>query len=148
MFYWSGRHDSNVRPLPPHGSALPNCATPRPDFQGRWMCDLPDSIGTRCQTAPRPDQISREDGCATFPTPSGRATKLRHAPTRFSGKMDVRPSRPHRDALPNCATPQCGGDITCAADWMVRWAIQRDGALSLSAQCRTYDRGAAFTSAL
>ena len=27
--FWSGRHDSNVRPLPPHGSALPNCATPR-----------------------------------------------------------------------------------------------------------------------
>ena len=26
---WSGRLDSNQRPLEPHSSALPNCATPR-----------------------------------------------------------------------------------------------------------------------
>src|SRR5205807_675984 len=31
---WSGRHDLNVRPLPPHGSALPNCATPRTEPKG------------------------------------------------------------------------------------------------------------------
>src|SRR5574337_684755 len=28
-FYWSGRRDSNSRPLAPHASALPGCATPR-----------------------------------------------------------------------------------------------------------------------
>ena len=27
---WSGREDSNFRPLAPHASALPGCATPRP----------------------------------------------------------------------------------------------------------------------
>jgi hypothetical protein len=26
---WSGREDSNLRPLAPHASALPSCATPR-----------------------------------------------------------------------------------------------------------------------
>ena len=26
---WSGREDSNFRPLAPHASALANCATPR-----------------------------------------------------------------------------------------------------------------------
>ncbi len=26
---WSGREDSNLRPLAPHASALPGCATPR-----------------------------------------------------------------------------------------------------------------------
>ncbi len=29
MKYWSGRDDSNIRPLAPHASALPNCATAR-----------------------------------------------------------------------------------------------------------------------
>src|ERR1700722_18753443 len=28
---WSGRQDSNLRPLAPHASALPGCATPRPE---------------------------------------------------------------------------------------------------------------------
>lgn len=28
-FYWSGRCDSNTRPLAPHASTLPGCATPR-----------------------------------------------------------------------------------------------------------------------
>ena len=28
---WSGREDSNFRPLAPHASALPGCATPRTD---------------------------------------------------------------------------------------------------------------------
>ena len=28
---WSGREDSNLRPLAPHASALPGCATSRPD---------------------------------------------------------------------------------------------------------------------
>lgn len=27
--FWSGRRDSNSRPLAPHASALPGCATPR-----------------------------------------------------------------------------------------------------------------------
>ena len=27
---WSGREDLNLRPLAPHASALPDCATPRP----------------------------------------------------------------------------------------------------------------------
>ena len=27
--YWSGREDSNFRPLAPHASTLPGCATPR-----------------------------------------------------------------------------------------------------------------------
>ncbi len=28
-YFWSGRRDSNSRPLAPHASALPGCATPR-----------------------------------------------------------------------------------------------------------------------
>ncbi len=28
-FFWSGREDSNFRPLAPHASTLPGCATPR-----------------------------------------------------------------------------------------------------------------------
>ncbi len=30
--YWSGRKDLNLRPLAPHASTLPGCATPR--FEG------------------------------------------------------------------------------------------------------------------
>ncbi len=29
LVYWSGRCDSNTRPLAPHASTLPGCATPR-----------------------------------------------------------------------------------------------------------------------
>ena len=29
--FWSGREDLNLRPLDPQSSALPDCATPRPD---------------------------------------------------------------------------------------------------------------------
>ena len=29
FFYWSGREDSNLRPLAPHANALPGCATSR-----------------------------------------------------------------------------------------------------------------------
>ncbi len=29
---WSEREDSNLRPLEPHSSTLPNCATPRPRY--------------------------------------------------------------------------------------------------------------------
>lgn len=29
MFFWSGRHDSNMRPSDPKSDALPGCATPR-----------------------------------------------------------------------------------------------------------------------
>ncbi len=32
-FIWSGREDSNFRPLAPHASALANCATPRIGLQ-------------------------------------------------------------------------------------------------------------------
>ena len=32
MLNWSGRPDLNRRPLAPHASALPGCATPRPNF--------------------------------------------------------------------------------------------------------------------
>ena len=39
---WSGREDLNFRPLQPHCSALPDCATPRPE----WAKTLvPDSGG-------------------------------------------------------------------------------------------------------
>ena len=31
--YWSGREDLNLRPLEPHSSALPDCATPRRSFR-------------------------------------------------------------------------------------------------------------------
>ena len=31
---WSGREDLNLRPLAPHASALPGCATPRPALSG------------------------------------------------------------------------------------------------------------------
>ena len=33
LFSWSGRQDLNLRPLAPHASALPGCATPRPRWQ-------------------------------------------------------------------------------------------------------------------
>ena len=29
VFIWSGREDLNLRPLAPHASTLPGCATPR-----------------------------------------------------------------------------------------------------------------------
>jgi hypothetical protein len=29
---WSGRKDLNLRPLAPHASTLPDCATPRLDW--------------------------------------------------------------------------------------------------------------------
>ena len=29
VFIWSGRKDLNLRPLAPHASTLPDCATPR-----------------------------------------------------------------------------------------------------------------------
>jgi hypothetical protein len=29
LIVWSGRSDSNTRPLAPHASTLPGCATPR-----------------------------------------------------------------------------------------------------------------------
>ena len=32
LLSWSGRLDLNQRPLAPHASALPDCATPRPVF--------------------------------------------------------------------------------------------------------------------
>jgi hypothetical protein len=35
---WSGRQDSNLRPLAPHASALPGCATPRP--RGRMIAQM------------------------------------------------------------------------------------------------------------
>jgi hypothetical protein len=37
---WSGRRDSNSRPLEPHSSALPDCATSRPLLIG-MVSDLP-----------------------------------------------------------------------------------------------------------
>src|SRR5450759_3134973 len=37
MMYWSGREDSNLRPLAPHASALPGCATPRRGWNYSWI---------------------------------------------------------------------------------------------------------------
>lgn len=39
LLIWSGRRDSNSRPLAPHASALPGCATPR--TEGRVYMTLP-----------------------------------------------------------------------------------------------------------
>ena len=39
LVFWSGRRDSNSRPLAPHASALPGCATPR--TEGRVYMTLP-----------------------------------------------------------------------------------------------------------
>ena len=44
-FHWSGRRDSNSRPLAPHASALPGCATPR--------LDAADYIERRYRVRPR-----------------------------------------------------------------------------------------------
>ncbi len=35
--FWSGREDSNLRPLAPHASALPGCATPRKSFNFQFL---------------------------------------------------------------------------------------------------------------
>src|SRR3974390_2943943 len=40
---WSGRQDSNLRPLAPHASALPGCATPRPRM--RMISQLGPRVG-------------------------------------------------------------------------------------------------------
>jgi hypothetical protein len=36
---WSGRRDSNPRPLEPHSSALPSCATARRQRSAKMRCD-------------------------------------------------------------------------------------------------------------
>ncbi len=36
--YWSGRQDSNLRPLGPEPSALPGCATPRLEIDLPILC--------------------------------------------------------------------------------------------------------------
>ena len=38
IFFWSGRGDSNTRPLQPHCSALPDCATPGKSGNIRHLC--------------------------------------------------------------------------------------------------------------
>ena len=38
LFHWSERWDSNSRPLAPHASALPGCATPRIPTLYRDLC--------------------------------------------------------------------------------------------------------------
>ena len=50
--FWSGRSDSNTRPLAPHASTLPDCATPRQ---------------THSITASFPETQILEAGCVLFP---------------------------------------------------------------------------------
>jgi hypothetical protein len=40
--FWSGREDLNLRPLEPHSSALPVCATPRQE--GRFLASSPTGV--------------------------------------------------------------------------------------------------------
>ena len=49
---WSGRRDLNSRPLAPHASALPGCATPRPE--GCRDVAARDSSGRILKEAPSP----------------------------------------------------------------------------------------------
>ena len=43
-FSWSGRLDSNQRPLAPHANALPGCATSRiPEFPNSLIPEFPNS---------------------------------------------------------------------------------------------------------
>ena len=51
---WSGRSDSNARPLEPHSSALPDCATPRPRNQSLA------AAGRATAAAPLPRRCERE----------------------------------------------------------------------------------------
>src|ERR1700719_4585174 len=55
--YWSGRQDSNLRPLAPHASALPGCATPRP--RPRMIAQL----GLKILNAASDQQPSRNYSC-------------------------------------------------------------------------------------
>ena len=40
LCFWSGWEDSNFRPLEPHSSTLPNCATPRKTTRGSIFSNL------------------------------------------------------------------------------------------------------------
>src|SRR5712672_2452223 len=51
-FNWSGRQDSNLRPLAPHASALPGCATPRP--RDRMIAQMGfENSSAACPTMPQ-----------------------------------------------------------------------------------------------
>src|SRR3982074_3482581 len=53
---WSGRQDSNLRPLAPHASALPGCATPRP--RDRMIAQMSLKIlSAACLAAKNLDQL-------------------------------------------------------------------------------------------
>ena len=71
---WSGRLDSNQRPLRPERSALPNCATPRqpdgrsmPDFRGRKRHSRRPAQRLECAARPREPRPRRR--CASRSPP-------------------------------------------------------------------------------
>ncbi len=43
ILIWSGRKDLNLRPLAPHASALPGCATPRHYSKSAKTCSKSDT---------------------------------------------------------------------------------------------------------
>jgi hypothetical protein len=45
MYFWSGREDLNLRPLEPHSSALPDCATPR--HEQHQLASMPADVNKR-----------------------------------------------------------------------------------------------------
>src|ERR1700733_11417356 len=64
---WSGRRDSNPRPLEPHSSALPSCATARRQRSARCGAKVVFSSGkniqrlTRLQESAAPSKRQHED---------------------------------------------------------------------------------------
>lgn len=96
--FWSGRSDSNTRPLAPHASTLPDCATPRQTY----------SI-----TASFPETQIRGAGCVLFPvapTPclagSGQGTR------GWAGRSPQRPRKCRRQTgdqalMSPGGSPQC-----------------------------------------
>ncbi|MDQ5904248.1 MAG: hypothetical protein QG672_1841 [Pseudomonadota bacterium] len=76
-YYWSGRRDSNSRPLAPHASALPGCATPRRGAEynrKRGTTQTRSSAIKLKSSARRPcgAGASPEDAFASAGTPSSR----------------------------------------------------------------------------
>ena len=120
---WSGRHDSNVRPLPPHGSALPNCATPRrPE---KRIPHLP------CKPWKKPGQstylVDRWPRRSRKSVPS-YAPHLRSKSARFAQKVAGRSGRHFfepRIGPPGHFPVSCPGELGCLQSHPLRVLSQK-----------------------
>ena len=73
LILWSGRRDSNSRPLAPHASALPSCATPRRE-KGAIVQKLLGTFQKNLVPCPKPVQPRN--------TPSVASTSARSSMSR------------------------------------------------------------------